>query len=363
MDKARVGIIFGGKSAEHEVSLQSARNVVAALDRSRFEPVLIGVDKQGLWHLCDEADYLLHADDPARIALNTAGPLLAVVPGDEAAPLRLLDGGAPLPALDVVFPVVHGTLGEDGALQGLLRIAGLACVGSGVLGSAAAMDKDATKRLLRDAGLAVAPFACVQAGDDVDHDALLALLGLPLFVKPANQGSSVGVSKVRDRAQFDAALALAFEYDRKVLVESAIVGREVECAVLGNAHPQASTVGEVVLHDEFYSYETKYISAHGAEVVVPAVMGDAERERVRTVALQAYRALDCAGLARVDVFLQADGQVVVNEVNTLPGFTRISMYPKLWQASGLGYGELVTRLIELALERHVTEAAFKSGRA
>ena len=170
------------------------------------------------------------------------------------------------------------------------------------------------------------------------------------------------MSKVRDRAGFDAALAEAFDYDRKVLVESAVVGREIECAVLGNAHPQASTVGEVVLHDEFYSYETKYISAHGAEVVVPAVMGDAERERVRAVALQAYRALDCAGLARVDVFLQADGQVVVNEVNTLPGFTRISMYPKLWQASGLGYGELVTRLIELALERHGAEAAFKSGR-
>ena len=361
MGKTRVGIIFGGKSAEHEVSLQSARNIVAALDRERFEPVLVGIDKQGIWHLCREDDFLRHADDPARIALNTDGPRLAVVPGREQGPLMTLEPAQAV-QVDVVFPIVHGTLGEDGSLQGLLRMAALPFVGSDVLGSAAAMDKDVTKRLLRDAGLAVAPFACLRRGEPADFDAIVRTLGLPLFVKPANQGSSVGVSKVRDAAQFDAALALAFGYDRKVLVESAVAGREIECAVLGNDAPEASICGEVVLHDEFYSYDTKYISANGAEVVVPAAIDALAQDRIRAVALQAYRALDCAGLARVDVFLTAAGEVVVNEVNTLPGFTRISMYPKLWQASGIGYPALVTRLIELALQRHAEAHGLKSSR-
>lgn len=358
MGKTRVGIIFGGVSAEHEVSLQSARNILQALDRERFEPVLVGVDKHGRWQRCDPADFLTDADDPSRIALRPSPDVLSLLPGAEH-PLRAADGSAV--ALDVVFPIIHGTGGEDGSLQGLLRIVGLPFVGSGVLGSAAAMDKDASKRLLHEAGIAVAPWACLYAGEAADFDALVDRLGLPLFVKPANQGSSVGVSKVRDRAGFDAALAEAFAYDRKVLVESAIVGREIECAVLGNADAQASTCGEIVLHDEFYSYDTKYISAGGADVVVPARIPLDANDRVRALALRAYRALDCAGLARVDVFLREDGEVVVNEINTLPGFTRISMYPKLWQASGLAYGALITRLLELALERHAAERALKSS--
>ncbi|MCC4597012.1 D-alanine--D-alanine ligase [Xanthomonas campestris pv. phormiicola] len=363
MRKIRVGIIFGGKSAEHEVSLQSARNIVDALDPQRFDATLIGIDKQGRWHASERDTFLLHADDPARIALHHSGRGVAVIPGNDAQPLRALQPAQALEQIDVAFPIVHGTLGEDGTLQGLLRMAGLPFVGSGVLGSALAMDKDVAKRLLRDAGLEVAPFACIRRRDaaQADFAALAVQFGLPLFVKPANQGSSVGVSKVHDAAAFDAALALALAYDHKALVEAAIDGREIECAVLGNDAPQASVCGEVVVHDAFYSYETKYISETGAEVVVPAAIDDATQERIRAVALRAYAVLECAGLARVDVFLSGDGRIVINELNTLPGFTRISMYPKLWQASGLSYRALITRLIELALDRHAQDAALRSA--
>lgn len=362
MGKIRVGLIFGGKSAEHEVSLQSARNIVDALDPDRFEVTLIGIDKQGQWHINDLGDYLLNAEDPARIALHRSGQGVALVPGREAQQLQALQPASALAQIDVVFPIVHGTLGEDGSLQGLLRMANLPFVGSGVLGSAVSMDKDVAKRLLRDAGLDVAPFVTLRRrdADTADFAAISAKLGLPLFVKPANQGSSVGVSKVRDAAEFAQALALAFSFDHKVLVESAIVGREIECAVLGNEAPEASVCGEVVVHDEFYSYDTKYISETGAEVVVPASIDEDAQERIRAIALRAYETLECAGLARVDVFLTAEGRIVINEINTLPGFTRISMYPKLWGASGVSYRGLITRLVELAIERHRANAQLRS---
>ena len=363
MRKTRVGIIFGGRSSEHEVSLQSARNILDALDRERFEPVLIGIDKQGQWHLSQPDSFLLHADDPARIALHRSGTALAVRPGLEQAQLQATDAGPALGQIDVVLPIVHGPLGEDGSLQGLLRMANLPFVGSSVLGSAVAMDKDVAKRLLRDAGLQVAPSRCIRRheADGVDVAALVAELGLPLFVKPANQGSSVGVSKVSETAEFALALANALRYDHKVLVEAAIVGREIECAVLGNAMPQASVCGEVVVHDEFYAYDTKYLNEDGAEVVVPADIDADTQARIQQVALSAYQALECAGMARVDVFLTAAAEIIVNEVNTLPGFTRISMYPKLWGASGLGYTALITRLIELALERHALDRGLHSA--
>ena len=362
MGKTRVGIIFGGRSAEHEVSLQSAKNILDALDKERFDVSLIGIDKHGLWHLCDTAGFLLNADDPKHIALDTSGPLLSVIPGAERGQLLAADGRE-LPQIDVVFPIVHGTLGEDGTLQGLLRTLNLPFAGPGVLGSAAAMDKDVAKRLLRDAGLAVAPFVCLNhvTAAQTSYDALVAQLGSPLFVKPANQGSSVGVSKVRNADEYATALALALSFDHKVLVEAAIVGREIECAVLGNEIPEASVCGEVVVHDDFYAYDTKYISASGEETVIPADIPHDAQERIRDIAKRAYQALDCIGMARVDVFLTAAGEVVINELNTLPGFTSISMYPKLWGASGLGYTALITRLVELALERHAADKALCSS--
>ncbi|MFC0337714.1 D-alanine-D-alanine ligase [Kushneria avicenniae] len=365
MEKIRVGVIFGGRSAEHEVSLQSARNIVDALDRQRFEVTLIGIDKQGQWHVNDAEHYLDNADDPARIALHHSRRDLAVMPGREQAQLIETDRQAALEQLDVVFPIVHGTLGEDGSLQGLLRMANLPFVGSGVLGSAVSMDKDVTKRLLRDAGLAVAPFVTFtrKSAASADFSALSEQLGTPLFVKPANQGSSVGVSRVSSAEELERALALALSFDHKALVESAIKGREIECAILGNDEIEASLCGEIILNDDgFYSYDTKYISESGAAVAVPADISHAASDEIRRIALEAFKTLECAGLARVDVFLTPDERVIINEINTLPGFTRISMYPKLWQASGLNYPALVTRLIELALERHAQDRALDSDR-
>ena len=365
MENIRVGVIFGGKSAEHEVSLQSARNIVDALDRERFDVTLIGIDKQGQWHVNDADRYLDNADDPARIALHHSQRDLAVMPGRERDQLIEPDRQAALEQLDVIFPIVHGTLGEDGSLQGLLRMANLPFVGSSVLGSAVSMDKDVTKRLLRDAGLAVAPFVTLtrQSAASADFNALREQLGTPLFVKPANQGSSVGVSRVDSAESLQKALALALSFDHKVLVESAIQGREIECAILGNDTPEASVCGEIVLNDDgFYSYDTKYISESGAAVAVPADIDATVSDEIRRIALEAFKTLECAGLARVDVFLTPDNRVIINEVNTLPGFTRISMYPKLWQASGMAYPALVTRLIELALERHARDQALESNR-
>ncbi|MBB1200480.1 D-alanine--D-alanine ligase [Enterobacteriaceae bacterium 89] len=363
MAKLRVGVVFGGKSAEHEVSLQSAKNIVEALDKTRFDVVLLGIDKQGQWHINDASNYLLNAQDPAHIALRPSEITLAQIPGKSSEQLINAESGEPLAAVDVIFPIVHGTLGEDGSLQGMLRMANLPFVGSDVLSSAACMDKDFTKRLLRDAGLAIAPFVTLTRvnRNKMTFAEVKASLGLPLFVKPANQGSSVGVSKVKTEADYQRAVDLAFEFDHKVVVETGINGREIECAVLGNDDPQASTCGEIVLNSEFYAYDTKYIDDKGASVVVPADIESAVNDKIRQIAVAAYQALGCSGMARVDVFLTPENEVIINEINTLPGFTNISMYPKLWQASGLDYTSLITRLIELAIERHQANAALKTS--
>jgi D-alanine-D-alanine ligase len=349
--KTSVAILFGGQSSEHEVSLQSARNVINAIDRGSYDLTLIGIDKQGRWLRFDERDYLLDADNPARIRLSPSGKVLSLLPGSLEGQFVEVESGVQLPRIDVVFPVIHGAFGEDGSLQGLLRLLAIPFVGPGVLGSAACMDKDVTKRLLRDAGIAVAPSRVLTRGQSIDFKEVTAALGLPVFVKPASQGSSVGVSKVTDEAGFVAALALAFEFDHKVLIEQGIVGREVECAVLGNREPQASVCGEVIANDEFYAYDTKYLNGDQARIAIPAELAPALSERVREVALHAYRVLECAGLARVDFFVTEAQAIIINEVNTIPGFTSISMYPKLWQASGLTYAGLIDRLITLALER------------
>ena len=352
--KTRVAILFGGRSAEHEVSLQSARNVIDAIDSEKYETVLIGIDRAGAWFLNEDSIALLNSDDPRLISLNKSNLPVSLVPGDQAGVLVDLQGGTNLPAIDLLFPVLHGPYGEDGSVQGLAKLANVPCVGSDILGSAIAMDKDVSKRLLRDAGIPVSRHICLRrAGltNEIRHK-LQQDFGFPLYVKPANMGSSVGVAKVSAAGELDAAVDSALQYDTKVVIEEAIVGREIECSILGNDTPLASAIGEIGTADGFYSYEAKYIDDNAAELIIPANLEPAVEQRVREMAIHAFQVLECRGMARVDMFLTADNEIFVNEINTIPGFTAISMYPKLWQTSGLSYTDLIDRLIQLALEEH-----------
>jgi D-alanine-D-alanine ligase len=356
MKKTKVILLFGGRSAEHEISLLSARTVLAALDRERCQPVLIGIDRAGRWHRESERTLAAASGDPRALALDEAAPLVPATTSLEQADEDT-----------VVFPVLHGTYGEDGTVQGMLELAGVAYVGSGVLGSAIGMDKDVAKRLLRDAGVPVVDFVLVTAADfQRDRAAALspaAALGRPVFVKPANAGSSVGVSKVKDPDRdLAAAVEAALAYDRKVLIERAIDAREVECAVLGNDDPQASMPGEILIDhpDGFYSYDAKYVDADAATWKIPADLPADVTARVRDVAVRTFRTLELAGMARVDFFVErGTGALYVNEVNTIPGFTAISMYPKMWEAAGVSQTELLTRLIDLALQRREGRARLK----
>ncbi|HEY9161130.1 MAG TPA: D-alanine--D-alanine ligase [Desulfomonilia bacterium] len=361
MSKIRVGIIFGGRSAEHEVSLQSAKNVIAAIDRNKYEVVLISMDKEGGWHLTDETGYLLNETNPKLIALNKTGNELALVPGESSKQLMDIKKETAIGRLDVVFPVLHGTYGEDGTIQGMLKLADIPFVGAGVLGSAVGMDKDVAKRLLRDAGIRIADFITLRKEADADFKKAVEKLGLPLFIKPANMGSSVGVSKADSEEEFMAGVKKAFEYDMKVLVEECIKGREIECSVLGNDDPIVSVPGEIIPNHEFYSYEAKYIDENGAILEIPAKLPEGKVAEFRETAKRVYETLNCEGMARVDFFLKESGEIIVNEINTIPGFTRISMYPKLWEACGISYKELIDRLIGLALERFEKQFRLKTG--
>ena len=363
MAKKRVGILFGGKSVEHEVSLQSARNVYEAVDQTKFDVVLIGIDKAGLWHVCDAAVLGAATSPSAELAAGAAGESLALVPGETERALVGTGSHRGLPMLDVVFPVLHGTYGEDGTVQGLLKLANVPFVGAGVLGSAIGMDKDVAKRILRDAGIPVARSVTLttRTAATASFEDLAGRLGAPFFVKPANSGSSVGVSKVRDAAGWAAARAEALRYDRKLLAEEFVRGREIEVAVLGNDSPQASVPGEIIPQHDFYSYEAKYLDENGALLRIPAELPPAVRDRVRQLAVDTFVALECSGMARVDFFVCADGRVCVNEINTIPGFTKISMYPKLWEATGVPYGQLIERLLELAIERHQGEQQIETS--
>ena len=353
MSKIRVAVVFGGRSAEHEVSLLSARNIVSALDKDKYDPVLIGIDRKGQWFLNEGSLHLLNAEDAGRIMLQGADDHLPEVTIGNNGELLRMDGVGS-GSIDVLFPVLHGPFGEDGTIQGLAKLADLPCVGAGVLGSAVGMDKDVMKRLLRDAGIPIAPFVTIHAHDQVgvDYESLRNELGSTLYVKPANLGSSVGISRVRNADEFARGLAAAFRYDTKVIVESGVTAREIECAVLGNEEPIASIPGEVVPKDGFYSYEAKYLDEEGARLLIPADLTAAERELVQSLSLRTFKVLCCEGMARVDGFLCGDGTYLINEINTIPGFTRISQYPKLFEASGIPLGELVDRLIQLALARH-----------
>ena len=411
--KLRVGILFGGRSGEHEVSLLSASSILKAIDRKRYEVVPIGIDKQGHWHSGLEAQRLLSAAAAPLPSVSASAPTPSSHDAEFAAAAAVLRSGEPLhiprlppqphlpetlelnagaelahpvnsltAQLDVVFPVLHGTFGEDGTIQGLFELADIAYVGSGVLGSSAAMDKDAMKRLFSAAGLPQTPHVTLLRSEwRADPKRSIKLieksLAYPVFVKPANLGSSVGISKVKQRAQLAAALDLASTFDRKLVVEQGVGGpgakpRELEVSVLGNDAPKASVVGEIVPNREFYDYISKYADSpeNPSIPIIPAKLSKSESKQVRAMALAAFHACDCAGLARVDFLMEpaaprsaakakskgskkkSQPRIYINEINTMPGFTSISMYPKLWQASGLSYKKLIDRLIALALERH-----------
>lgn len=352
--KLRVGVLFGGRSGEHEVSLRSATSVISALDPLKYEVVPIGITREGHWRVGSGAMRLLpqvlETGDAVTPSADPTGPQLLSLKGPARAANSHLK-------VDVLFPVLHGTFGEDGTVQGLLELANIAYVGAGVLASAAGMDKDVMKRLFRDAGLPVLPWELVIRTDWERNPTPIrkrieAKLRYPLFVKPVNLGSSIGISKVHRRSELEGAMNLAAQYDRKILVEKGIDAREIECSVLGNDSPKASVPGEVVPVNEFYDYEAKYIK-EGSELVIPARITPRQTRQVQEIAVRAFQAIDGAGMGRVDFLLdRRTGRVYLNEINTIPGFTSISMYPKLWEASGLPYPQLLDQLIELALERH-----------
>jgi D-alanine-D-alanine ligase len=380
LKKIRVGVLFGGRSSEHEISLRSALTVMSAMDPARYEVVPIGIGRNGRWYLRADAIRMLSEAAPRLEALagggievsllpHPAGSSLVEAPGNGQQVARSANqaAGKQLPGpLDVVFPILHGTYGEDGTVQGLLELAGIPYIGAGVLGSAVGMDKDIQKRLLRDAGLPVVRYTAVERWQWREEPGrvnnLARSLGYPLFVKPNALGSSVGISKVKSESALGAALEDAFAYDRKVLIEAACIGRELECAVLGNERPEASIPGEILVkgNHEFYSYESKYVDPNGSELRIPAALSASRSEHLRELACAAFRALGLRGMARVDFLATPTlSEIYLNEVNTIPGFTSISMYPKLWGASGLPLGRLIDRLIELALEENRERAALK----
>lgn len=315
--KIKIGILFGGKSAEHEVSLQSARNVMSALDKKKYQITPIKINKDGKFKF--------------DIIKN----------------------------FDVILPVMHGPFGEDGSMQGLLKLAGIPFVGPSVLGSAVGMDKDVTKKLLRDAGISVGKFITIRLGDKVNFIKIKKELGLPLFIKPANMGSSVGISKVRNEGEFKKGILEAFKFDGKVIIEEFIAGREIECALLGNDVPMASIPGEIIANQDFYSYDAKYVN-EGSRAVIPAKIDKNITKKIQELAIKTFQVLNCEGMSRVDFFLKKNGDVLVNEINTIPGFTDISMYPKLWEMSGIPISKLLDRLIELAQERFEKENKLKT---
>jgi D-alanine-D-alanine ligase len=359
--KIRVALLYGGRSAEHSVSVVSARSVMEALDPERFEVVPIGITRGGAWMLPKTSPRELSAPEGGLPEVQAEGGTgIALRPEQRAGALAATGGTEELGAIDVVLPILHGPYGEDGTVQGLFELADLPYVGAGVLASALAMDKSMTKVVLSQAGIGQAPYVVVRERDwNADPEAVTRrvaeALRYPIFTKPARLGSSIGISKVKSPAALPDALSTAFAHDAKVLVEQGMVARELEVGVIGNQEPEASVVGEVVPGHEFYDFEAKYLD-ESSKLVIPAPVASAVAERVREMAIRAFRALDCEGFARVDFFyVDSTGEVLVNEVNTIPGFTPKSMFPMLWDASGLPYPELIARLVDLAVERHAAK--------
>ncbi len=365
--RRRIAILFGGRSAEHEVSVVSARSVMDALDPGRFEVVPIGVTKEGRWQLLPGGPAALPAGSAGQLPEVTEASGAEVALDQEPGSQVLVAEDGSRTQIDVVFPVMHGPYGEDGSIQGLLEMAGVPYVGAGVLASAVGMDKAVQKTLFQAAGIPVVQHQVVHEREwEEDREAVEAgatHLGYPLFVKPATLGSSIGVTKAKDAGELPRAMEVAFSYGRKTVLEKAVEGaREIEVAVLGNDDPVASIAGEIVPRHEFYTYEAKYLDEEGAELIIPAPVPQDVVEEAQRLAVGAFVAVDCAGMARVDLFLRPSGDLIVNEINTIPGFTETSMYPKLWEASGLAYPELIERLVELAMERHDRERKKGTGR-
>lgn len=359
--KIRIAVLFGGKSAEHEVSLRSAKNVIDALDKNKYDPVLIGIDKTGRWLPPTKSNLLLSGSkiDNHQIGNTDVVALISQENGKiiETSTKDKHD------YVDVVFPVLHGPFGEDGTVQGLLKLANVPFVGAGVVGSAVGMDKDVMKRLLRDADMLVAKFIVYKKHEPekISFNKIKKELGIPFFVKPANLGSSVGISKVHNQKEFKSAIEDAFKYDNKILIEEYIKGREIECSVLGNEKPIASVPGEIIPKHEFYSYDAKYLDENGAILKIPADLPKSTIKNIQKIAVKAFEVLCCEGMGRIDLFLTEDNKIVVNEINTIPGFTSISMYPKLWEESGITYTELIDKLIRLAVDRFNKEAKLKTS--
>ncbi len=373
MSKLITAILCGGTSPEHEVSMNSARNIYKAIDKTKYDVVVIGVSRSGQWLHLPEDEFM----QLASIESGNFGLPLMLLPGEERVVQYRPSPQSPVdepkfpnfpisqfPSIDVVFPIIHGPFGEDGTLQGLLALLGLPFVGPNTLGASVGMDKDFTKRLLRDAGILVAPWVLLRKHETPDYQAIAEQIGYPMFVKPANMGSSVGVSKAEDLVELKIAIATAFKFDTKVLVEQGLKGREIETAILGNVEDlQVSGVGEIVMEKGFYDYESKYISPDAAKVVIPAEnVSETDVQNIRETALRAFQVLGLEGLSRMDVFLLEDGRVFVNEPNTLPGFTNISMYPKLWMQAGVTYPDLIDKLLTLAIKRHERDGALQRTR-
>ncbi|MBK7232306.1 MAG: D-alanine--D-alanine ligase [Saprospiraceae bacterium] len=356
MNKINLGIIFGGKSAEHEISLRSAASMLNAVNREKYNIHLIGISRDGKWYLKKD--------------ISSPTPLLAqnqteIILKKESEGSSLIDanGKKDLLSLDVVFPIMHGSYGEDGTIQGFLKAVDLPFVGVDLMASAVGMDKDMSKRIWRDAGIPIARYHCIRRAErqNVDSQLICKDLGLPVFVKPANAGSSVGVKKVNSEKDLLAAIDHALLYDHKVLIEEAIIGIEIECAILGNEYPRASVLGEIIPQSEFYSYEAKYLDDHGAVMHIPAEIQAETVHQIQAAAILAFKSIGAEGLSRVDFFLKPDGSYVINEINTMPGFTEISMYPKLWEHTGISYSNLIDQLITLALERHQRDKNLKTS--
>lgn len=350
MAKLKVGLIFGGRSGEHEVSLTSAFYIYNALDKKKYEIKLIGIDKKGVWHTGSAKELWINPGKTGNTKLHEKTTEITVVNKKGKTYLINLKNGKLLTSVDIFFPITHGTFGEDGCLQGFLELMGAAYVGSGVLGSAVGMDKDVMKKLFRDAHLPIGKFWTLRAGEKSNLIPIINDLKFPIFVKPANLGSSVGVSKALDKKELMDAVKIAFQYDTKIVLEENLKGREIECSVLGNENPIASVPGEIKLKSDFYSYDAKYISADAATPVPRAELSSKITKQVQETAIKVFKVLNCEGMGRVDFFFTPKG-LYVNEINTLPGFTSVSMYPKMFAESGISYPKLLDKLIQFGLER------------